>query len=118
MTQTKAKHEIIDPMICFWAGFLDGRRRVKRELETEIQGVTANLKELVTPYVDELGPKILVHSDREDRAVEIHLVKGTSRRIDPEILLSKGVSPDIIKAATKVSEYEQLRVKRVEPESD
>ena len=93
-------------------------RRQKKELEKVEKDVLAEIKPLVDPEFDthmDLGLPIsesVMHFDNLDMS----RVQGTSRSIQADLLLERGVSPEIVNYATKTTTYYQYRVKEAKEE--
>jgi len=89
-------------------------RTKKAAMDKEEKALVAELKPLVDPHFDiyaDLGlpvsnNKFILHSGDLD----LSRISGTSRTLSADLLLERGVSPDIIQSATKVTSYNQYRI--------
>jgi len=87
-------------------------RQQKAALEKTEKAVLAELKPLVDPELDALeksGASAVVSVD----GLALMRVVGTSRTISADLLLERGVAPDVIAYATKTTTYYQYRVMEV-----
>lgn len=75
-------------------------RRQKADLEKLDKVIVAELKPLVDPKFDALPDRPIVVDD-----IALTRIAGVSRTIDADLLLERGVAPDIIQYATKTSNY-------------
>lgn len=85
-------------------------RQQKLALEKTEKGLLEQIKPLVDPELDrfaETSEKIEMGIDR----FVLTRTQGTSRTIQSDLLLERGVAPDIIAFATKTTTYFQYRVK-------
>ena len=89
-------------------------RQQKSALEKTEKAILGELKPLVDPQFDES------QVEEEGKTVSLPIVVGslslsrvlgTSRAISRDLLLERGVAPDIIQSATKTTTYFQYRVK-------
>jgi len=91
---------------------LRGVRQQKSALEKTEKALVAELKPLVDPEFDtyaDLGipaNEFVIHAGKLD----LFRIMGTSRTIGSDLLLERGVSPEIIAYSTKVTTYFQYRV--------
>lgn len=81
-------------------------RSQKNALDKTEKAILANLKPLVDPMFDKLPDAPVV----EDGIV-LTRIAGTSRSIQADLLLERGVSPDIVQYATKTTTFYQYRTK-------
>jgi len=90
-------------------------RTQKNALEKTEKAILADLKPLVDPEFDRLASIEEAGSGVPIQASGLQLFRtaGTSRSIHADLLLERGVSPDIISYATKTTQYFQYRVKEV-----
>jgi len=94
-------------------------RQQKNVLDKTEKAILAEIKPLVDPefdhlaLVEEAGPGVPIVSSN----LELFRVSGTSRSISAELLLARGVSPDIVSYATKTTTYFQYRIKEVKEDS-
>jgi hypothetical protein len=87
------------------AHLYDVRQR-KNDLEKTEKSILAELKPLVDPQFDEtLGESQVLGGFVLSR------VAGVNRTIQADLLLERGVSPEIIAYSTKTSTYFQYRIK-------
>jgi len=84
-------------------------RTQKRALDKTEKAVLADLKPLVDPKFDALPDAPVV----ED-GIALTRTAGTSRSIQADLLLERGVSPDVVNYATKTTPYFIYRVKETE----
>ena len=75
-------------------------REKKKELEKLEKAILEALKPLVDPKFDKLPDAPIVVGE-----IEFSRSAGESRRVDPELLLERGVAPDVIAYASKVTKY-------------
>jgi len=78
----------------------------KRALDKTEKAVLADLKPLVDPMFDVLPDAPVV-----ENGVALTRTAGTSRSIQADLLLERGVSPDVVDYATKTTTYFSYRVK-------
>jgi len=94
-------------------------RRQKADLEKTEKAIIAEIKPLVDPefdrlaLIEEAGPGVPIASG----SLELFRGAGTSRSISAELLLERGVSPDIVSYATKTTTYFQYRIKEAKEDS-
>lgn len=81
-------------------------RTQKNALDKLEKTIIAEIKPLVDPTFDALPDAPVVGS-----GVELTRIAGTSRSIQADLLLERGVSPDIIAYATKTTNFYQYRIK-------
>ena len=81
-------------------------RRQKADLEKTEKVILAGIKPFVDPMFEKLPDAPIV----EDGLAMTRIV-GASRTISADLLLERGVSPDIVNYATKTTTYFQYRVK-------
>ena len=81
-------------------------RQQKSALEKTEKAILADLKPLVDPMFDKV-PDAPVVGD----GIALTRVAGVSRTISADLLLERGVSPDVVNYATKVAQYYQYRIK-------
>jgi len=86
-------------------------RRQKSALEKVEKGVLVDLKPLVDPMFDKVPDEPVT----ED-GLSLTRVAGVSRSISADLLLERGVAPDIIAFATKTTTYYQYRLKEAKGE--
>lgn len=82
-------------------------RTQKNALDKTEKSIIADLKPLVDPMFDKL-PDTPVVGD----GIQLTRIAGTSRTISGDLLLERGVSPDIVRYATKTVPYFQYRTKK------
>jgi hypothetical protein len=88
-------------------------RQQKAALEKTEKALLAQLKPLVDPTFDanaDLGLTInetVIHAGSFD----LTRTSGTNRSVSADLLLERGVAPDVISFATKTTTYYQYRVK-------
>ena len=80
-------------------------RQQKSALEKVEKSILDELKPMVDPQFDEKG--IACHAGD----LVLSRTTGTSRTISGDLLLERGVAPDIIADATKTTTYFQYKVK-------
>ena len=83
-------------------------RRQRSDLEKVEKVILGELKPLVDPKFDALPDQPITES-----GVVLTRIAGTSRSIQADLLLERGVSPDIVDYATKTTTYYQYRTKAV-----
>jgi len=83
-------------------------RTQKNALEKTEKAILADLKPLVDPKFDALPDAPIVES-----GVALTRTTGTSRSIQADLLLERGVSPDVVSYATKTTTYFKYLVKEV-----
>lgn len=81
-------------------------RQQKNALDKTEKAILTDLKPLVDPMFDKLPDAPVVES-----GVALTRIAGTSRSIQADLLLERGVSPDIVDYATKTTTYFQYRTK-------
>lgn len=81
-------------------------RQQKNALDKTEKSILADLKHLVDPMFDKLPGAPVVES-----GIVLTRIAGTSRSIQADLLLERGVSPDIVDYATKTTTYFSYRVK-------
>ena len=84
-------------------------RRQKSDLEKVEKVILGELKPLVDPMFDKLPDAPVV-----ENGIVLTRVAGTSRSIQADLLLERGVDPSIVSYATKTTTYFSYRVKGVE----
>lgn len=89
-------------------------RQQKAALDKVEKSLLADVKPLVDPEFDRLtqqeeGTGVPVVADR----VELYRIAGVTRTISGDLLLERGVHPEIIAYATKTTAYYQYRTKEV-----
>ena len=92
-------------------------RQQKSDLEKTEKAILVNLKPLVDPEFDNLEKadgKVAVGTGN----LLLTRITGTSRTIKSELLLERGVSPEIVNYATKTSIYYQYKVREVRENDD
>ncbi len=88
-------------------------RQQKAALEKTEKALLSQLKPMVDPVFDQhldLGLPIsesVIHAGNLD----LSRVSGANRSISAELLLERGVSPEIVASATKTVTYYQYRIK-------
>ena len=81
--------------------------RTQKNALTKIEkAVLDDLKPMVDPMFDALPDAPVVES-----GMVLSRIAGTSRSIQADLLLERGVSPDVINYATKTTTYFSYRVK-------
>jgi len=83
-------------------------RTQKNALEKTEKAILADLKPLVDPKFDALPDAPIV-----ENGIALTRIAGASRSIQADLLLERGVSPDVVSYATKTTQYFQYRVKEV-----
>lgn len=78
----------------------------KNALDKTEKAILADLKPLVDPMFDALPDAPVV-----DGGVVLTRTAGTSRSIQADLLLERGVSPDVVAFATKTTTFYQYRTK-------
>jgi len=81
-------------------------RTQKSALEKTEKAILAELKPLVDPKFDALPDAPIVGG-----GVALTRTVGTSRSVQADLLLERGVSPDIVNFATRTTTYFSYRVK-------
>jgi len=81
-------------------------RTQKRALDKTEKAILADLKPLVDPMFDALPDALVIES-----GIALTRIAGTSCSIQADLLLERGVSPDIVGYATKTTTYFSYRVK-------
>ena len=66
------------------------------------------ISEIAGPFLDDAGADGLVVG-----SLRLIRTQGSRRTLQRELLLARGVAPDVIADCTKVSEYESLKVEAV-----
>ncbi len=83
-------------------------RTQKNSLDKLEKSILADLKPLVDPMFDKVPDAPVV-----ENGIVLTRIAGALRSIQADLLLERGVSPDIIDFATKVTPYFQYRTKEV-----
>ncbi len=78
----------------------------KNSLDKLEKSILADLKPLVDPMFNKLPDAPVVGG-----GIALTRIAGTSRTISADLLLERGVSPDIVDYATKTTTYFQYRTK-------
>jgi hypothetical protein len=86
------------------------RQTVAQFKKTE-DSLMATIKPLADAELAKLSPG--VKSELTDGIYTLVRVGGTNSRVDPQLLLSRGVAPDIIDSCTKRTTYFQYKVNRL-----
>ena len=81
-------------------------RTQKNALDKMEKAILAEIKPLVDPTFDAVPDAPVIES-----GVVLTRIAGTSRSIQADLLLERGVSPDIIAYATKTTNFYQYRTK-------
>ena len=81
-------------------------RQQKSALEKAEKAILADLKPLVDPMFDKLPDAPVV-----ENGIALTRIAGVSRSIQADLLLERGVSPDIVDYATKTTTFYQYRTK-------
>jgi len=81
-------------------------RQQKNALDKTEKTILADLKPLVDPMFDKLPDAPVVEG-----GVVLTRIAGTSRSIQADLLLERGVDPSIVSYATKTTTYYQYRTK-------
>ena len=81
-------------------------RQQKSVLDKTEKSILADLKPLVDPMFDKLPDEPI-----EENGIVLTRIAGTSRTISADLLLERGVSPDVVSYATKTVPYFQYRTK-------
>ena len=81
-------------------------RTQKSALDKTEKSVLADLKPLVDPMFDKVPDAPVV-----ENGIVLTRIAGTSRSIQADLLLERGVSPDIVDYATKTTTFYQYRTK-------
>ena len=87
-------------------------RKQRSALEKVEKTILAEIKPLVDPQFDELNERG-EEAARVADGIRLLRIQGTSRSISSDLLLERGVAPDIIAYCTKTTNYYQYRVKEV-----
>ncbi len=83
-------------------------RQQRLALEKVEKSVLSELKPLVDPKFDALPDEPVVGD-----GVQLTRVAGTTRSISADLLLERGVSPEIVLFATKTTTFFQYRTKEL-----
>jgi len=83
-------------------------RQQKNALTKTEKAILDDLKPLVDPMFDALPDAPVVES-----GIALTRTVGTSRSIQADLLLERGVSPDVVNYATKTTMYFSYRVKEI-----
>jgi len=83
-------------------------RQQKNALDKTEKAILADLKPLVDPKFDALPDAPVM-----ENGIALTRTAGTSRSIQADLLLERGVSPDIVNYATKTTTYFSYRTKEV-----
>lgn len=75
------------------------------ELEKLERAILEALKPLVDPKFDKLPDQPIVVGD-----IQLKRIPGENRTVSSDLLLERGVAPEIINYATKVNKYFQYRM--------
>ena len=81
-------------------------RQQKSALDKLEKSILTDLKPLVDPMFDKLPDAPVV-----ENGIVLTRIAGTSRTISADLLLERGVSPDVVSYATKTVPYFQYRTK-------
>ena len=81
-------------------------REQKNALSKSEKAILVNLKPLVDPEFDKTPDTPITEGD-----LALSRVTGTSRTISADLLLERGVSPEIVSYATKTTIYFSYKVK-------
>ena len=81
-------------------------RTQRNALDKQEKSILAEVKPLVDPMFDALPDAPVVGN-----GIALTRISGTSRSIQADLLLERGVSPDIVNYATKTTTYFSYRVK-------
>ena len=81
-------------------------RQQKNALDKLEKSILADLKPMVDPMFDKLPDEPVV-----ENGIVLTRIAGTSRTISADLLLERGVSPDVVSYATKTVPYFQYRTK-------
>ena len=81
-------------------------RQAKSSLEKQEKGLLADIKAEIDPLLDASGI-----TDYQAGELIVSRIAGTNVSIKSELLMERGVAPDIIDYATKRSGYFQYRIK-------
>ena len=81
-------------------------RQQKNALDKTEKAILADLKPLVDPMFDKLPDAPVMEG-----GIVLTRIAGTSRSIQADLLLERGVSPDVVSYATKTTTYFSYRVK-------
>lgn len=94
---------------------LQATKTAIKSLETKKDNITDEVKSKVADGGSDGQDKITVRSEGTFETnvptYTVSLSDGSRATIDRDLLLSRGVSPEIIAACTKKSEYSTLRIK-------
>lgn len=83
-------------------------RQQKNALDKTEKSILADLKPLVDPMFDKLPDAPVVES-----GIVLTRVAGTSRSIQADLLLERGVPADVVAYATRTSQFFSYRIKEV-----
>ena len=83
-------------------------RTQRNALDKLEKSTLAEIKPLVDPMFDKLPDTPVV-----ENGIALTRIAGTSRSIQADLLLERGVSPDVVNYATKTVQYFQYRTKEV-----
>lgn len=83
-------------------------RQQKNTFDKTEKAILADIKPLVDPMFEKLPDTPVV-----ENGLAMTRIAGTSRAISADLLLERGVSPEIVDYATKTTPYFQYRVKEV-----
>lgn len=83
-------------------------RQKKTEAEKMEKAILEALKPLVDPKFDKLPDQPIVVGD-----IQFTRTPGENRSISADLLLERGVAPDVVSYSTKVTKYVQYRTKLV-----
>ena len=81
-------------------------RQQKNALDKIEKSILADLKPLVDPMFDKLPDAPVV-----ENGIVLTRTDGTSRSIQADLLLKRGVSPDVIAYSTRTTTFYQYRTK-------
>jgi len=81
-------------------------RQQKNILDKTEKAILADLKPLVDPMFEKLPDAPVV-----ENGIALTRTAGTSRSIQADLLLERGVSPDVVNYATKTTTYFSYRTK-------
>lgn len=81
-------------------------RQQKNALDKTEKAVLADLKPLVDPKFDALPDQPIT-----DSGIILTRIAGASRSIQADLLLERGVSPDVIAYSTKTTTFYQYRTR-------
>lgn len=83
-------------------------RQAKASIEKQEKELLATIKAEVDPLLDESGAK-----DYQAGDITLTRIAGTNVSIKADLLLERGVAPDVIDYATKRTSYFQYKVKPI-----